>query len=304
MWKSRIYPKALPNFFGGTGGDGDHTDWISDTIKVAILVATYTPSSSHEFWSDVSGHEISVSGYSSGGISIGSKTVTYDSTYRLVTLDGANAHVSADVDNGDARYGIVYNDSASNKPLIGYIDFGSIIDDNNTNSGDQYGFHWNDFANALFSFSTRTAGAVSWYGKALANAFGGETGGEDRRTNFTVDTIKVGLLDDGHTPDIHSHEVWSDVSGDEVSGSGYAAGGITVSGQVLSLSGKVLTLDFNDPFWSNVTLTNVRYAVAYNDTSTDKPLLWLFDLLANQSPSAESLLISMPAAGVARLTAA
>ena len=51
--------------------------------------------------------------------------------------------------------------------------------------------------------------------------------------DLDADTIKVALLS-GHTPDIDAHDFWNDVSGDEISGTGYTAGGETLGTKSIS----------------------------------------------------------------------
>lgn len=109
-------------------------NWSSDTIKVALVSSSYTPNQdSHDYWDDVVANEITGSGYTSGGSTLTSKTITYDSGTNVVTLDAAdvvwaNASVTA-------RYAVLYDDSGatnSQKVLIGYLDFGS--DQSSTNA--------------------------------------------------------------------------------------------------------------------------------------------------------------------------
>lgn len=108
-------------------------DWDSDTIKVALLSSSYTPNQdTHDYLDDVSSYEVTGTGYTTGGITLASKTSTYDGTNNVIILDAADVTWSSSTIT--ARYAVVYDDSgasASTKPLIGYVDFGS--DQSSTN---------------------------------------------------------------------------------------------------------------------------------------------------------------------------
>ena len=108
-------------------------DWDSDTIKVALLTSSYTPNQdTHDYYDDVSTYQVSGTGYTTGGATLASKTVTYDSANNVVVLDAADVTWSSSTIT--ARYAVVYDDSgatAAAKALIGYVDFGS--DQSSTN---------------------------------------------------------------------------------------------------------------------------------------------------------------------------
>jgi len=108
-------------------------DWDTDTIKVALLSSSYTPNQdTHDYYDDVVGSQVSGTGYTAGGITLASKTSTYDGSNNVLVLDAADVTWSSSTIT--ARYAVVYNDTpASNatKPLIGYVDFGS--DQSSTN---------------------------------------------------------------------------------------------------------------------------------------------------------------------------
>ena len=108
-------------------------DWDSDTIKVALLSSSYTPNQdTHDYFDDVSSYEVTGTGYTTGGITLSSKTSTYDGTNNVIVLDAADVTWSSSTIT--ARYAVVYDDSgasAAAKALIGYVDFGS--DQSSTN---------------------------------------------------------------------------------------------------------------------------------------------------------------------------
>jgi hypothetical protein len=102
-------------------------DWDTDTIKVALLSSSYTPNQdSHDYYDDVSGSEVTGTGYTAGGATLASKTLTYDGASNVTVLDAADVTWAAS--SITARYAVVYDDSgatAGQKALLGYVDFGS-----------------------------------------------------------------------------------------------------------------------------------------------------------------------------------
>jgi len=108
-------------------------DFDTDTIKVALVSSSYTPNQdTHDYWDDVSSNEVSGTGYTAGGATLASKTVTYDSGTNVTKFDAAD--VSWTSSTITARYAVVYLDTgtASTSPLIAYVDFGS---DQSSSSG-------------------------------------------------------------------------------------------------------------------------------------------------------------------------
>lgn len=108
-------------------------DFDTDTIKVMLVSSSYTPNQdTHDYLDDVVANEVTGTGYTAGGATLASKTVTYDSGTNVVILDAADTTWASSTIT--ARYAVVYSDAgASNslKVLIGYVDFGS--DQSSTN---------------------------------------------------------------------------------------------------------------------------------------------------------------------------
>ncbi|MFI2208686.1 hypothetical protein [Streptomyces sp. NPDC020141] len=117
---------ATGKWFGPAIGKvlGKQLDLVNDSIKVALVAGSYTPNQdTHDEWADVSANETSGTGYTAGGKVLASKTMTYDSTNNWWTFDAADLTWSTV--SVSFRYAVIYDDTASGKPLLGYIDFGS-----------------------------------------------------------------------------------------------------------------------------------------------------------------------------------
>ena len=118
-----FYGSFLKGLFDRSGNLG--IDFDADTIKVALVTNTYTPDfDAHDFWNDVT-NEVSGTGYTAGGATLGSVTVSLNTTSNRMIFDAADTSWTSSTIT--ARGAIVYKDSgtASTSPLICAIDFGS-----------------------------------------------------------------------------------------------------------------------------------------------------------------------------------
>lgn len=98
----------------------------TDTIKVMLLTSAYTPNvDTHLFITSASGSEVVGTGYTAGGKTITSPTVTQDDTNDRGVFDGAD--VTWSTSTITARYAVYYKDTGTpaTSPLIAYVDFGS-----------------------------------------------------------------------------------------------------------------------------------------------------------------------------------
>lgn len=82
------------------------------------------------------------------------------------------------------------------------------------------------------------------------------------------DTIKCMLVTDSYTPDQDAHDYVDDVT-NEVSGTGYTAGGATLASKAVTQddTDDLAKFDAADVTWSSSTIT-ARAAVLYQDTGT------------------------------------
>jgi hypothetical protein len=111
---------------GGAGTAARVVDFDTDTIKIALASASYTPNAStHAVFSDIT-NEVTGTNYTAGGATITTPTLTESSG--TVTFGGDNitwAYSAAGFTN--ARYAILYKSTgtSSTSTLIGYYDLGS-----------------------------------------------------------------------------------------------------------------------------------------------------------------------------------
>lgn len=100
-------------------------DWDTDTIKVALTTSAYTPAQdTHDYFNDVT-NEVTGTGYTAGGATLGSKTITQNDGANRQTFDAADT--SWTTSTITARYAVIYKSTgtAATSPLIGWVDFGS-----------------------------------------------------------------------------------------------------------------------------------------------------------------------------------
>lgn len=140
---------------------------------------------------------------------------------------------------------------------------------------------------------------VAWYGRGLEAFKNGDV-------DWEADTIKVALLDAAHTPDQGADQFWADVEGDEVSGTGYTAGGETLTTPSLTYvpAERRVVLDGDDVDWDPSSIT-AQYVVIYKDTGSaaTSPLIGLGDAGAAQTSDGAPFSIEWSADGILRVTA-
>lgn len=80
------YANSIFNAFGtNTGGSAPNIDFISDTIKIMLTTSSYTPNyATHDYKDDVT-NEVSGTGYSAGGATLGTKALTVTAANSFAT---------------------------------------------------------------------------------------------------------------------------------------------------------------------------------------------------------------------------
>lgn len=112
----------------GKDGATQAVNWLTDTIKVALTTSAYTPNQdSHDYYNDLTNELSTANGYTSGGVTLGSKTVTYDSGTNESRFDAADAQWTSTGAGFTARTYVVYKSTgvAGTSTLIGYDSFAS-----------------------------------------------------------------------------------------------------------------------------------------------------------------------------------
>jgi hypothetical protein len=124
------YGYALAKAFGSTQATGVPSfDWLSDTIKVALLNSSYSPSQdTHKLFSEVDSREVTGTGYTAGGATLANKTLSYTAGTNVVMFDNT-ADTTWATSAITARYAVIYKagTAAATSPLMGYVDFGANV---------------------------------------------------------------------------------------------------------------------------------------------------------------------------------
>lgn len=137
----------------------------------------------------------------------------------------------------------------------------------------------------------------------------------NKEIDMDSDTFKLALFNSSLTINQDTHQYFdaAPYTSNQVTGTGYTAGGMTVSPGSMSYDTATnrLYYDFSDAIWNPITLTAganaARYCVLYCSTpASNKPLVLYGDLGADQTPSAGIMTIawSNSPAGVGYLSVA
>ena len=105
------------------------------------------------------------------------------------------------------------------------------------------------------------------------------------------DVLKIALYTSSATLDA-STTAYSATN--EVTGTGYTAGGNTLSGATISSSGTTAFVDFADTTWSTATIT-ARGALIYNSSKSNRAIAVL-DFGADKTSTAGDFTVQFPAA--------
>lgn len=124
--------------------------------------------------------------------------------------------------------------------------------------------------------------------------------------NLTSLTLKMMLVTSGYTPNRNTHAFRSDLGATEVSGTGYTAGGNSLSTVTVTMDGSGnITIDANDPAtWATAAggFTNARRAVIYiargGASSADELVAYSDDFGADYGNAISDLQITLSATGL------
>lgn len=116
--------------------------------------------------------------------------------------------------------------------------------------------------------------------------------------SLEAETHKGLLVTDTEAPNFDTHDFRADITA-EVSGTGYTAGGATLTTTEITLTSGVLKWDFDDPSWASSTITSAMALVTYfnvGSSATDQ-LILLLDFVTAVSTSAGLLTVAISASG-------
>lgn len=135
------------------------------------------------------------------------------------------------------------------------------------------------------------------YAACPENLGGGNTSGEGPM-DILSDTLKVMLTTSTNSISQTADTVKADVT-DEVTGTGYTAGGATLGTKTYAVSSLTTTFDAADTTWTTSTITAAQ-AHIYDDTPTSPadPLISYQDFGGNQSTTGTTFQITWNASGI------
>ncbi len=100
----------------------------TDAWKLSLHTSSYTPNQdTHQYRSSLT-NEVTGTGYTAGGATVGSIVVAYNTGTNVLSIDGAD--VTWTSSSITARYAVLYDSTPSTdatRPLIGYVDFGADV---------------------------------------------------------------------------------------------------------------------------------------------------------------------------------
>ena len=116
-------------------------------------------------------------------------------------------------------------------------------------------------------------------------------------SDTTADRFKCMLVTSSYTPDFDTHDHKADVT-NEVSGTGYSAGGASLTSVTFTISSGSLVWDAADVSWTESTITSAAAAVIYDDTLTNDPLIAYIDFGGSFSTTSGTFQIQWNASGI------
>lgn len=132
---------------------------------------------------------------------------------------------------------------------------------------------------------------MAFTGNYLCNSFKTELlQGIHNFTNGSGDTFKMALYTSAATLNASTIVYTTD---NEVVGSGYTAGGATMTSVTPTLDGTTAIVDFADVTWATATIS-ARGALIYNSTAVGNPAVAVLDFGVNKESIGSNFVVSMP----------
>lgn len=125
----------------------------------------------------------------------------------------------------------------------------------------------------------------------------------DGSIDLDTDIINVALVTSTYTPDQDVHDFFDDIT-NEVSGTGYTAGGASLANKTVTADNtdNEGVFDADDVSWTTATIT-ARAAIVYKSTGTasTSPLICYIDFGADKVSTAGTFTIAWNAEGILNL---
>jgi len=118
-----------------------------------------------------------------------------------------------------------------------------------------------------------------------------------KEQDLDTDTIKIALYTSSATLDATTTAY---TTSGEVSGTGYTAGGVTLTGATIGTSGTTAYVDFDDPEWTTASFTTAG-ALIYNDTTAGDNSIAVLSFGGDFTVTAGTFRIVFPAPGAAAI---
>ena len=107
--------------------------------------------------------------------------------------------------------------------------------------------------------------------------------------NLLTDTLKIALYTGNATL---TADTTAYTASNEVVGTGYTAGGVTITGVTVNSSGYTAYVSFNNPAWTSATFTT-RAALIYNSSKANRSIAVL-DFGADKTVTNSTFTITLP----------
>ena len=120
----------------------------------------------------------------------------------------------------------------------------------------------------------------------------------NKETDLEGDTIKVALMDSSHSFTA-TNNTWSDVSANEISGTGYTANGQDLANKAVTQAATT-KWDADNSAWTSATFST-SHAVIYDDTMANDDLICSIDFGGSQSVSSGTFTIQWHTDGIITL---
>lgn len=125
----------------------------------------------------------------------------------------------------------------------------------------------------------------------------------DTAIDVLADSIKAALFNNSVTPNFDTNTAYaaSPFATNEITGTGYSAGGVALATKTLTVVAGSLVFDADDPAWSTATFSAARGALIYDDTIATpvaKPALCLISFGADFAVTAGTFTVQLAAGGI------